>query len=264
MKLISLNIWGGRAYEPLMEYVKGTAGDSDIFCFQEVFFSPGTEIVESRNVRINILADLEAALPDFRPLVAPVGNGYDTTGPVDFDIIESQAMFIKNNADWDIESDGSIFTSGKYRRLGAHEAITDVPNNFQYARLSFHSKKLTIVNEHGTAYPGNKLDTPERLTQSQKIAEFLRGEDSAKILCGDFNLLPETKSIAMIEEIGMINLINKFKIELTRSKLSPFFGKPGFQKFADYAFVSPDVNVLNFTVPDVAVSDHLPLVLEFS
>ena len=62
----------------------------------------------------------------------------------------------------------------------------------------------------------------------------------------------------------MINLIKKFAIERTRSCLSPWFGSPDFQEFADYTFVSPDVNVLSFTVPDIEVSDHLPLVLEFS
>ena len=41
-------------------------------------------------------------------------------------------------------------------------------------------------------------------------------------------------------------------------------GKPDFQKFADYVFVSPDVNVESFSVPDIDISDHMPLVLEFS
>ena len=36
------------------------------------------------------------------------------------------------------------------------------------------------------------------------------------------------------------------------------------QYFADYAFVSPGVNVTSFAVPVLPVSDHLPFVLEFS
>jgi hypothetical protein len=273
MKLISLNIWGGKAYEPLMKFIKDNAGDTDIFCFQEAFRS-SADIIESNGMRANILADIAAALPNFRSFLAPIGSGYDNEGPVDFDITEAQATFIKNGVDCKALTDGSVFVLGKYRRLGKDETIENVPTNFQYVRLSSGGKEFTILNVHGTAYPGHKLDTPERLAQSQKIIEFLRGEDGSpryssggaggKIVCGDFNLLPETKSIAMIEGAGMTNLIKKFAIERTRSSSSPWYGKPDFQKFADYAFVSAEVNVINFSVPDTAASDHLPLVLEFS
>ncbi len=264
MKLISLNIWGGGVHKPLIKFIKDNAGDTDIFCFQEVFSSPETEIVESQGIRVNILADLEAALSGFRPLLAPVGSGYDAVGPVDFDITESQAIFVKEKADLKFVADGGVFVCGKCRRLGKNETIEDIPRNFQYARLLSEDKEIVIVNVHGLAFPSDKLDNPGRIAQSQKILDFLRGENGRKILCGDFNLLPETKSIAMIEEAGMINLIKKFNIERTRSRLSQWSNHPKFQKFADYVFISPDVSVISFSVPDVAVSDHLPLVLEFS
>jgi len=238
MKLISLNIWGGGAYEPLIKFIKDNAGDTDVFCFQEVFFSSAM-IVESRGVRLNILADIAAALPGFHCLIAPIGSGYDTSGPIDIDVSEEE-------------------------RLQKNKTIDDIPCNFQYVCFRAENKAFTICNMHGVANPGDKKDNDERLEQSNKVINFLAGKKGAKILCGDFNLLPETKSIAMIEEAGMINLIKKFAIECTRSRLSPWFGSPDFQEFADYTFVSPDVNVLNFTVPDVEVSDHLPLVLEFS
>lgn len=67
----------------------------------------------------------------------------------------------------------------------------------------------------------------------------------------------------MIEE-NYRNLIKEFNIEKTRSKLSPYAGKSNFQKFADYIFVSEDVNVTRFEVPDLEISDHLPMILEFS
>ncbi len=263
MKLISLNIWGGKVYEPLIKFVKESAPSTDIFYFQEVFFSK-SGIKESHGTRVNILEDLAAVLPDFRSFVAPTASGYDNAGPVDFDITEAKVVFLKKNPAYLATADGNVFTSGNYRRLSRNEKMENVPTNFQYLRLSANGKKFAILNVHGVSRPGDKLDTSERLAQSQKIVDFLRGEDGAKIICGDFNLLPQTKSIAMIENAGMINLIKKFNIELTRSRLSPFFGKPDFQKFADYAFVSRDVNVINFTVPDIPVSDHLPLVLEFS
>lgn len=265
MKLISLNIWGGRIYEPLIKYIKDNAGDTDIFCFQETFLSMDGS-AESRGSRVDILNRLTYVLPDFGSFFAPEGSGADNAGPVNLEIEIGQAIFPKKSSVPRIDSEGVVFVGRdkEKKKLASHETVEDIPSNFQYLRFEAGGKNFTVCNIHGIAFPGNKLDTPERLKQSQIITDFLNGEKGAKILCGDFNLLPETESIKIIEGAGMFNLVKKFEIECTRSRLSPWFGRPGFQRFADYAFVSPEVNVLNFSVPDVAVSDHLPMVLEFS
>jgi endonuclease/exonuclease/phosphatase family metal-dependent hydrolase len=79
----------------------------------------------------------------------------------------------------------------------------------------------------------------------------------SRILCGDFNLLPNTDSLTILEQ-GMRNLIKEYPVTSTRSR---FYEKP--DKFADYILVSPEVVVEDFQVLDEAVSDHLPLLLEF-
>lgn len=263
MKLVSLNIWGGKAYEPLMKFIKKSAPTTDIFCFQEVFESPAS-LKERKGTRINILADLKGALTGFETLSAPIGGGYTLDGPVDLDVTESNTTFVKRDAIPKIESSGAVFIHDTFRKLLKNEAAGDVPNNFLYTRFSHDGKKFVVCNIHCISQPGDKLDTPDRIRQSQIIKDFLEKESGAKIICGDFNLLPETKSIKILENAGLINLISKFKIERTRSRLSSFYGKPDFQKFADYTFVSQGVNVLNFSAPDVDISDHLPMVLEFS
>lgn len=40
MKLVSLNTWCGRAFEPLLDFIEEQSTDTDIFCFQEMFDSP--------------------------------------------------------------------------------------------------------------------------------------------------------------------------------------------------------------------------------
>ncbi|MCL5784026.1 MAG: endonuclease/exonuclease/phosphatase family protein, partial [Patescibacteria group bacterium] len=105
--------------------------------------------------------------------------------------------------------------------------------------------------------PNSKSDTESRINQSQKINQFLKKLPREKILCGDFNLALNTQSVKILEE-DMVNLIKKYQITATRNK---FF--PGEEKFADYTFVSNGINVKNFQVPDIEVSDHLPMILEF-
>ena len=84
---------------------------------------------------------------------------------------------------------------------------------------------------------------------------------------GDFNLMPDTKSINLFENSGYRNLIKEFDIKETRNRFAwdTFKNDPDYvqQHFADYCFVSKDINVKSFEVPDIEVSDYLPLVLEF-
>ncbi|MBU6500492.1 MAG: endonuclease/exonuclease/phosphatase family protein [Patescibacteria group bacterium] len=262
MKLISLNIWGGKIYEPLMKFIKEQSADTDIFCFQEIAESPSIQ-PDGEEIRIDILTELKTMLKEFDYHFAP-----EVSRLSEHNVSLGQAIFIRNKI-LHMHSSGSVFVNLRKIELPDTTQLAEgQPSNFQYIRIEpkgIPENQLLIVNIHGLPYPpGNKSDTPERLIQSQKIINFLAREEGQKILCGDFNLLPDTESIAMIERTGMKNLIKTFGIERTRSKISPFYGKPEFQAFADYTFVSPDVNVLNFSVPDIDVSDHLPMVLEFS
>lgn len=75
---------------------------------------------------------------------------------------------------------------------------------------------------------------------------------------GDFNLDPDTKSLKILER-NLKNLIKEYKISTTRSSL---YARQ--HKFADYVLVSPGIKVINFQVPDIAISDHLPMILEFN
>lgn len=256
MQLISLNIWGGKAFPQLMDFIERSADSTDIFCFQEVFHSP-SGIRESHGARMNILDDISAALPDFVCYFSPLQDHFDIAGHVNFDVLLGQATFVRKTIE--VESEGSIFV---YRERNSGLDITNIPTNVQYLRFTVNGKQFTVCNFHGIAFPGHKLDTPERIAQSEKLREFLDKESGAKILCGDFNLLPDTKSITLLEET-MVNLIKKYNIHETRGRLSSYYGKPGQQHFADYVFVSPDVRVLNFKVPDAGVSDHEPMILEF-
>ncbi len=258
MKLISLNIWGGRAYDPLTEFIKESARDTDVFCFQEVFSSSSSTKV-SRGTHTNILSDFSEVLKGYNVFFAPTQDGYDCEGPVDFEVTMGPATFTKKSIrvlSWE-----DIFICGEKNSVKPDDPAT-VPAGMLCTRIQADSKSYVVCNIHGFAYPGTKLDTPERLGQSLKIKGFLEREKAEKIICGDFNLMPETQSIKMLEE-NMENLIKKFKITSTRSRISPYFGTPEEQQFADYMLVSGGVRVKDFQVPDVAISDHLPMILNF-
>lgn len=77
MKLITLNIWGGKVFEPLMSFFKKHAEDTDIFCLQEVFNNPPhiKSQVQTKIAKEDIYKDIAGMLKDFDGYFAPTQDG---------------------------------------------------------------------------------------------------------------------------------------------------------------------------------------------
>jgi exonuclease III len=258
MKLISLNIWGGRAYEPLMEFLQGHAEDIDIFCFQEVLRTPTNRIaVEDgkHNIRLNIYDEIKKILPEHVAYFAGSEDNYIGGGPTDFLLEYGLAMFIKKSLT--VTAVDDIFIH-KHRGAARSETGRSAARTLQYASLSQNKKEYTILNYHGLHTGEVKDDTEDRLAQSKKIHDILINAHGPKILCGDLNLLPDTESMAILED-GMRNLIKENDITSTRSS---FYKKE--ERFADYILVSEKVDVKKFSVLPDEASDHLAMYLEFN
>ncbi|MFY9463395.1 MAG: endonuclease/exonuclease/phosphatase family protein [Candidatus Sungiibacteriota bacterium] len=262
MKIIFLNIWGGKMYETLMAFLRAAAPDTDFFCLQEVFDSPKKNRTVSWGGRADIYRDLCAALPDFTPYYAIAMHDFDGDYATDFPLSHGIAIFAKKSASWRMLSHGDFVIAGE--GWPNHGDIKAFPHKLQYIRFEKNGAPYTLAHIHGTAYPGDKRDTPERIAQSQKIIDFLADERGEKILGGDFNLMPDTESIRMIERTNLRNLITDFHITTTRSPLSyGHYPASDRQYFADFAFTSPSIRVNGSHVPQIEISDHLPLVIEY-
>lgn len=262
MKLISLNIWGGRVHKSFIEFLKKQNKNIDVFCFQEVFKSDRN--IFQNNIKTNIYSDISDILKNYNGYFSPTFEGFDIKQEVDFELYFGQAIFIKKSIK--VLSDGNFFVYGFYgqekvkpkRNHKSFGSYLDFPRLIQYLEVQENGNKILIANLHGFWLPDSKEDTPERLEQSDKTLEFLSNYKEGKILCGDFNLSPDTKSMVKLEK-GMVNLVKKYNVSSTRSNLHT-----RKDKMADYILVSKDIKVLNFEVLNNEVSDHLPLFLEFS
>lgn len=259
MKLITLNIWGGQVYKPLLKFLREN-NKIDIFCFQEVMVS--SKSIFSHGAKTDIFEDLKKVLPNYNYYLAvPILRDFDLKNKVEFDLEFGQAIFVKKGIK--VISEETVFVYGKdhpvkwwdIKRLT--KKYLDVPRNMQYIVIEEKGQKILIGNLHGFWMPRSKSDTPQRISQSKKIKEIFDPFNGPKILCGDFNLIHNTKSMDMLEE-DMKNLIKEFNIKSTRSKLHK-----RRQKFADYILVSDKVKVSKFEALNDVVSDHLPLLLDF-
>lgn len=261
MKLISLNTWGGKEFTALIQFIKKHSKDTDIFCFQEMVHTED-KIEKYPKIRPNLLEEFTKILADFQVFYFPVVSGFDFDGnKVNFNLSFGQATFIKNSITVISQKDYIINKEGYSGIL--KKDFSNLPTPLQYIRISINNKEFAIFNFHGTPLPGNKLDTIRRLKESRVAKKIIDEETCAKIVVGDFNLLPQTRSIKIFTK-NLTNLITQFQIATTRSTLSPFWGTGEFQKFADYTLVSPNIKVINFQVPNIPISDHLPMILQFN
>lgn len=249
MRLLCLNIWGGREFGPLMRLLEQRSQDVDVFCFQEVYHTP-TERNVSETVRTNILTEMSATLEHFEHYFSSTIEDSRFNIPVTYGL----ATFVR--ASMPIQSSEVVWVyPGRDNGAGRGH-----PRIVQRVRIQHDGHHLSIFNFHGLVLdvPDPKLDSPERLEQSRKVRAALDEVKGEKILCGDFNLRPDTESLRILE-IGMVNLVKTRDISTTRSPLYT-----GSEKHSDYVLVSPGIQVNHFEMlPDI-VSDHLPLVLDFS
>jgi endonuclease/exonuclease/phosphatase family metal-dependent hydrolase len=248
MKILSLNIWGGRVNKEFIEFIKSHK-DVDVFCFQEVYKDA---IGPLKNTEFEDWAKhesfylLQKLLPDHELIFHPVFLG-----------IYGLCICIKKTIS--ISETGEVYIYKEEGYIPDGEELGRHARNLQYAqlKLSGDPEPITVINVHGLWNGKGKTDTEERIEQSRRIVNFLKTIKTKVILCGDFNLRLDTESISMIERAGIRNLIREFGIPSTRTSL---YNKP--EKHADYIFISPEMKVKHFSVMPDEVSDHSPLLLE--
>jgi endonuclease/exonuclease/phosphatase family metal-dependent hydrolase len=255
MQLICLNTWGAQAgVEKLLAFFQRYEDvdvDVDVFCLQEVWNGGSHMIGKIAAGRVmdsaepELFSKIARALPRHVPYFRP--HFFDFFG---------LAVFVKK--DLSVLAEGECFI---YRERGYISAqdIADHARNLQYVTLQTSHGPRTIIHLHGAWHAGGKVDTPARLMQSEKILDFTRNLGHPFILCGDFNLLPTTKSIQALEAAGLRNLIAEHGITSTRTSL---YSKP--VRFADYVFLSHGLGLTTFRLLPDEVSDHCAMFVEFA
>lgn len=129
----------------------------------------------------------------------------------------------------------------------------------QMIEMQINDKNIQILNLHGV-YSKDKKDSERSFDQSKQILKMAKRKNIPTIIVGDFNLLPSTKSIEMIDK-EFRNLIKEYNIKSTRPDFRDHLDEGNIA--IDYVFVSKGIKVNDFKVIDTDISDHLPLVLDF-
>lgn len=261
MKLISLNIWGGILYDELMAFVERESATTDIFCFQESFDEPTHPAAVKLGAQRGMTRKLQGALAGF--------NGYfpQISGPVRF-MPGNEMVYHAAGIATFVRRPIAVSAHGTVSDLGGN-GRSDVPGesplpHMYITKMNAGGRSFAVANFHGIVdSESGKRDSDLMTRQSRAVLDATRRFTEPSILVGDFNLRPETESIAMFARAGYRNLIAEYGVGLTRS--SHYRDMETYKDYvSDYAFVSPGIRVTDFRVMPDEVSDHLPLVVEFS
>lgn len=244
MKEICWNVAGGKRTDQILSFI-GENQSCDVFCFQEVFNHGICTRPVFKGANMDLFNDTQNKLDKH--------TGFFVTHQ---DNEEGLAIFV--NKQFKTINQGDIFVH-KQRNAMVYNDGAELGRNLQYSEVVIDYKKYLFLNFHGLWDKVGKVDTPERIIQSQNIIKFLESyRDDGIILSGDFNLSPDTQSIKILEECGLINLNSRFGINSTRSS---FYD--GLVKCVDYIFVNNRIHVNSLSTIQSEASDHLPLLLEF-
>jgi exonuclease III len=253
MKILSLNTWGGRAgKEELLDFFATKKDTIDIFCLQEVWRKKNGTYTEMPAGGVTI--DLSKILTDGVGDIVKVLQDYQ--GYFHPQVEDHYGLYTLTASHVAVEASGEEFVH-KWRGFVPEGDIGKHARSVQYVRIKTAQGPVTIVNFHGLWNGNGKIDSADRIEQSQNIVAFLKKIDGPYVLMGDFNLLPDTASLQIIRDSGARDLVQEYGITSTRTAL---YTKT--HRHANYVFVSPELSVNDFRVLPDEVSDHAPLLLD--
>lgn len=242
IKYIALNIWQGNLLDNAISFVKSE--NPDIISLNEVYNE------QSENFKKNFRT--------FEILKKELKYKFYSFAPAFFDLNRNKAL--QGNAVFSVfpiiseEVTFYDFPFGNFC-LKVKKDNEKIPRNIQHVVLKIKENEINVFNTHGI-WGFNGKDNRRRLKMSNIIVNKIKDKKNV-ILSGDFNVLPNTKTIENIERY----LTNVFKNELKTSFNMQYKEKKEFStSVVDMIFTSRIIKILDHYCPNVNVSDHLPLV----
>ncbi len=265
MQIMCLNGWGGKMHTALLPYLSQTR--PDVLCLQEVVHSPATDkdtltYRDGAHIlpqRANFFADVCRALPDHAATFCPAAQGTLWDGEMPVPSQWGLATFVHKSIPVIGQSQGFVHKEFSADGFGDH------PRSRSAHALRLYDlerdQRLTIAHMHGLRDLAGKHDTSERTAQAERLKGLVAGladPSDAILICGDFNVLPESETFPILAELDLIELVTSRGFTSTRTSQ---YTKPN--RYADYMMVNAPLAKATFKVVyDPEVSDHCPLVLQ--
>lgn len=257
MKLLNLNISIKLDNnDKVVDFVKKQ--NADICTFQEAMNGIDNNCFEMFKSKNKLVEIKDYPFNDFAPLFIAKGVSKNGTITRDFGGSAEQGSLVLSKYEIKEHYNQFYYNEYRYEYDATKFREKDWCRSIQNVILNINGKELQIINVHGI-WNKDKNGDERTIQQSKFILKRIR-YDIPCIVLGDFNLLPNTESIKLINK-KMSNLIDAYNIKITRPTFNDGLDKGDL--VCDYIFVNNKIKVNDFKVLDSNVSDHLPLLLDF-
>lgn len=255
-KFICLNVWnGGKLWEPMVAWLKNE--QPDILALQEVFLSQDPRSPKADRTIEELQKELDLPYAEFAPAFLNTHGGKELEKGnavlSRFPLTPQPTLFYD-------QPYGPMDDSGLYG-----QDYTLIPRNLQQVTVQLPKGPLHVFNTQGIWGHDGK-DNPRRAAMGEKILTAISNITTAYpnqlvILCGDFNVDEKSQTIT---KIGT-QLTNIFAGERTTSFQLTQKTDGGYATaVVDFMFTTPQVHVLSHSSTEPDISDHLPLVVQFT
>lgn len=156
-------------------------------------------------------------------------------------------------------SNDFYFNEYRYGFEASEFKAKDWCRSFLTADLDIDGKTVRFINVHGI-WNATRMGDERTINQSNAIIKKALKDDVPVVIMGDFNLLPGSESIALLNK-HFRNLCKENNIKTTRPEFDDGLDKGNM--VVDYIFVNDKIQVNNFEVIKTDISDHYPLLLDF-
>lgn len=247
VKFIQINIYKGKYLDALLEFLKSE--NPDFISMQEVTTGKLNLTGDEQNLFEVIKGELgyHGVYNGDIKLAGSANSSFGNAVISRFPITKSEIVVLKS-----------------FRPITLEEMNENIDNI--WAQLSRHLLDVTVdcegfkfhaiaVHARRTAPP---VDDEESARQTRLIAGHLKSlGDEPFVLGGDFNMPPESGVIKTIADVSK-NLMADSGIAQTLNPKVHELGEHGY--LVDYIFTSKHFMLKSLHVPQVTISDHLPVV----
>lgn len=241
-KFAQLNMWTGRLYYPLMNFIQEE--QPDLFNTQETLHGD-TSLAPSYLTVNDITKDSE--LSSYSTGLAK--KDYFTIKNNNYDLCCS-SFFSKK-----IE----LISTQSYLILEETESISSHYHSLLHSTVLINDQKVEIFNFHCPVVSGGRQQNPIADEAFVKIANLLKNYASPIIFSGDFNIYRNSRSLNPLKEYGLVNLNDMYQINHARNLFS---WKP--DESVCHVFINSGIQVHDYSVYEKDISDHKAVIMNFS
>lgn len=251
IKFIQINIYKGKYLDTLVEFLKKEL--PDFVSLQEVA-TGGFSLVSDKGINVFDYLKRELAMKGSFHGDLKLKGSYDSffgnavLGRAK--VVETKVLSLKTFRPVTIvELDGD---SGSAREL--------IDRHLLDVTFELNTNNIHILSWHG-AWVAPPRDTPETLRQSKLVSQYIADLKEPFILGCDSNNLMTSQTVKNIGKLSQ-NLLAGTNITSSLHPTNHKIAPTGY--LVDFVFASKHFRLKKVEVPQVTISDHLPIVAELS